>query len=87
MKQWILTISQVFIANTTLPSKNLIWHWGIYTELKEKWLSDGHWKVDNPKESIRWKKIHNETKMKKKKNENKAKNKKKIKTKTNKKTK
>jgi hypothetical protein len=56
MKQWILTISQVFIANTTLPSKNLIWHWGIYTELKEKWLSDGHLKVDNTKESIRWKK-------------------------------
>jgi hypothetical protein len=42
-----------FIANTALPSKNLIWHWGVYTELKEKWLSDGQWKVDNTKESIR----------------------------------
>jgi hypothetical protein len=31
-------------------------HWGVYTDLKERWLSDGHLKVDNTKESIRWKK-------------------------------
>ena len=65
-----------FIANTALPSKNLIWHWGVYTELKEKWLSDGQWKVDNTKESIRWKKYI--TKRKWKRHANSATNRKKA---------
>jgi hypothetical protein len=70
----------VCLEEVTLPSKNLIWHWGVYRELKEKWPSDGHRKVDNTKESIRWKKYKRKRKWKRKKTKTKQNNKTKLKT-------